>query len=317
LAGKRIMIVDDDKDLLGELQETLSIKGYYTLAINDSTSAVDAAFSSKPDVILLDMKMDGMSGFQVAQSLRRLPSTSLIPIIAMTGVCTRENHLSAMELWGMDVCIEKPFNPHDLILSIQRVLRAGCAGGTGYKGITAIGNDAESSGHDARIHFIGSNSRSSESVKERFYPRISVLLLNSSDAELHHLKSKIEADKHIEIIGMARNTHEARGMIKTLAPDIVIMDLIDPQSGGMRFLKGLVRFFPRPVLVVSSLSKVPYDIMLSAIKTGVTEIIDKDTLEFSSDTGSYQGPLLSERIRALAARFSCQDSGKNPYRYTC
>jgi len=298
------MIVDDDKDLLDELQETLSMKGYYTLAINDSASAVDAACSSKPDVILLDIKMDGMSGFQVAQSLRRLPSTAIIPIIAMTGMCIQENHLSAMKLWGMDVCIEKPFNPHDLILSIQRVLRAGCAGGTGYTGITAIGNDADSSGHDARIHFIGSNSRYSESVNDKYHPRISVLLLNSSDAELLYLKSTIEADKHIEIIGMARNAHEARGMIKTLAPDIVIMDLIDPQSGGMRFLEGLVRFFPMPVLVLSSLSKVPYDIMLSVLKTGVTDIIDKDSLCFSSDTGSYECPLLAERIRALAARFS-------------
>lgn len=309
------MIVDDDKDLLDELQETLSMKGYATLAINDSTSAVDAAFSSRPDVILLDMKMDGMSGFQVAQSLRRLPSTALIPIIAMTGVCTRENHLSAMGLWGMDVCLEKPFNPHDLILSIQRVLKAGCAGGREYKENSAIGNNEMASGHNNRIHFIGSNSHSSARVNEECHPRISVLLLNSSDAELDDLKSTIEADKHIDIIGMARNTHEARVMIKSLAPDIVIMDLVDPRSGEMRFLKRLARFFPRPVLVICSLRRAPYDMVVSILKTGVTEVIDKDTLGFSSVTGPYQGLLLAGRIRALVARFSSQDSGRDSYHH--
>lgn len=123
MAGKKIMIIDDDKEFLEELQETLSLSGYYTIAINDSTTAVDTAYSMKPDIILLDLKMDGMSGFQVAEGLKKFPSTSQIPIIAMTGVFNKKNHFSLMDLCGMQMCLEKPFNPLDAIILIEEVFR--------------------------------------------------------------------------------------------------------------------------------------------------------------------------------------------------
>jgi len=125
MAVKKVMIVDDDKDLIEELQEALSLKGYETIAISESTSALDTVFSLKPDVILLDLKMDGMSGFQIAQSLRRLPSTAPIPIIAMTGILNKENHRALMDVYGITVCLEKPFNPCKVIDAIEAVLQEG------------------------------------------------------------------------------------------------------------------------------------------------------------------------------------------------
>ncbi|MGA1845214.1 MAG: response regulator [bacterium] len=122
---KKVMIVDDDRDLIEELQEALSLRGYEVVAISESTSALDTVFSLKPDVILLDLKMDGMSGFQIAQSLRRVPSTAPIPIIAMTGVLNKENHRALMEAYGITVCLEKPFNPYMVIDTIEAVLRKG------------------------------------------------------------------------------------------------------------------------------------------------------------------------------------------------
>ena len=123
MAGKKIMIVDDDKEFLEELEETLSLSGYYTITIDDSTTAFDVASTMKPDIILLDLKMDKMSGFQVAESLKRFPTTSHIPIIAMTGVFNKKNHFSLMDLCGMDLCIEKPFNPLDVIILIEDLFR--------------------------------------------------------------------------------------------------------------------------------------------------------------------------------------------------
>ena len=120
--GKKLLIVDDDKEFLEELREALSLKGYYPIVINDSTTVLDVISTSKPDVILLDLNMDGMSGFRIAQSLKRSPLTSEIPIIAMTGVFTGKNHFSLMDLCGIEICIEKPFNPQDLILLLKKVI---------------------------------------------------------------------------------------------------------------------------------------------------------------------------------------------------
>ena len=120
---KKIMIVDDDKALLEELEETLSLSGYSTIAINDSSTVFDIANDMKPDMIILDLKMDKMNGFQVAKVLKDSSETANIPIIAMTGVFNKENHFSMMDMCGMKMCLEKPFNPLDVIFLIEEVFR--------------------------------------------------------------------------------------------------------------------------------------------------------------------------------------------------
>ena len=122
MTGKKIMIVDDDKEFLEELEETLILSGYATVAVNDSTTALNTACRAKPDLILLDLKMDRMSGFQVAQSLKKFPETTTIPIMAMTGYFTREEYSSLTEMYGMKACIMKPFNPLDVIAKIESLL---------------------------------------------------------------------------------------------------------------------------------------------------------------------------------------------------
>jgi len=122
LTRKKIMIVDDDKEFLEELEETLILSGYAAVAINDSTTALNAARRAKPDLIILDLKMDVMDGFQVAKSLKQSPETATIPIVAMTGYFTREEYSSLTTMYGMETCIMKPFNPLDMIAKIENLL---------------------------------------------------------------------------------------------------------------------------------------------------------------------------------------------------
>ena len=91
MKSKRVMIVDDDKIFLNELKELLESSGYETIVISDSTQAFGMAQRKKPNVILLDMRMDGMNGYQVTMKLKQSPDTSHIPIIAMTGYSSEED----------------------------------------------------------------------------------------------------------------------------------------------------------------------------------------------------------------------------------
>ena len=122
------------------------------------------------------------------------------------------------------------------------------------------------------------NNCCKEYIKEKIPQQIKVLLLNSSDAELEFLRDEIEKDKNIKVIAMAKNTHEARNMTKLHDPDIILMDILDPQSGGIEFLKRINQFYPRPVLLISSVSKMPFHLALSAFKVGAIDIVDKDAL---------------------------------------
>jgi CheY-like chemotaxis protein len=119
---KKIMIVDDNKDFLDELEETLSLSGYEVIAINDSRLAFDIASTTKPELIVLDLKMNGLNGFQVAERLKKSPQTADIPIMAMTGYFNKDLHYKLMATFGMETCIDKPFSPMELIVRIELIL---------------------------------------------------------------------------------------------------------------------------------------------------------------------------------------------------
>lgn len=121
MENKRVMIVDDDKEFLEELNETLALSGYDMVAVNDAVSALEVANKTKPDIIILDLKMPGQSGFQVADELKRLSGLSHIPVIAMTAFFKEESSL-LMNMHGIKKCLKKPFNPLDIIAEIEKTL---------------------------------------------------------------------------------------------------------------------------------------------------------------------------------------------------
>lgn len=116
---KKIMIVDDDREFLEELTEILTLNGYDTMAFSDSTLAMKKFYDIKPDLILLDLKMNKKSGFQIADELKHSPETAHVPIIAITGYYTEKEHASLMNIYGIKSCLIKPFDPQELIRKIE------------------------------------------------------------------------------------------------------------------------------------------------------------------------------------------------------
>jgi DNA-binding response OmpR family regulator len=119
----KVMIVDDDSEFLEELKEILDLSGYEVTQIADPKEVLRQASAWEPDDILLDLKMEGLNGFEVADQLKHTEKTSQIPIIAMTGFYTEEEHMSLMNICGIQRCILKPFNPLDVISAIEMALK--------------------------------------------------------------------------------------------------------------------------------------------------------------------------------------------------
>lgn len=115
----KVLIIDDDKEFLSELKDALDLNGYTVFITSDSLLALDIARAERPNVIVMDIRMEGMDGFQVAQKLKQYPETSSIPIIAISGYFTREEDLRLMKMHGIESCLNKPFNPSKLILVIE------------------------------------------------------------------------------------------------------------------------------------------------------------------------------------------------------
>lgn len=121
---RKVLIVDDDKEFLEECRETLALSGYDTVAVNNSLLALDIAFQTKPDVILLDLNMPNKNGFQLADELRHSPDFAQVPIIAVSAYF-KDNFASLMNMCGISKCIRKPFRPLDIIVQIEEALQAG------------------------------------------------------------------------------------------------------------------------------------------------------------------------------------------------
>lgn len=119
--NNRVMIVDDDREFLGELKEMLTLSGYEPIAINNPALVLQKAAKIKPAIILLDLKMPEKSGFQVADELRHYSELQNIPIIAMTAFF-KDDYAGIMNICGIKKCLKKPFNPLDVIASIEEEL---------------------------------------------------------------------------------------------------------------------------------------------------------------------------------------------------
>ena len=121
VAGKTIMVVDDDQEFLEELADFLRANSYKPVAINMVSQALEAAASVKPDLILLDLKMPSKSGFQLASEIRSLPGFSKIPIFAMSAFVKNEA-TAFLAIFGIDKYIKKPFCPTQLAEEIEKTL---------------------------------------------------------------------------------------------------------------------------------------------------------------------------------------------------
>ncbi len=115
----RILIIDDDRELAGMLAEYLGTEGWITEQAHDGASGLAAACSAEVDVVVLDVMLPGMNGFDL---LRRLRASSRVPVIMLTARGEDTDRIVGLEL-GADDYLPKPFNPRELGARLRAVLR--------------------------------------------------------------------------------------------------------------------------------------------------------------------------------------------------
>ena len=118
MKNKKIAIIDENKKILGELEEILTMGGYTPVPVTDPLLAVDTIVLHKPDIILMELILPGKSGFELAPRINRVFESKKVPIIAMS-----ESYKDEFR-WLMDFCgikrwIKKPFLPIDVIWAVE------------------------------------------------------------------------------------------------------------------------------------------------------------------------------------------------------
>jgi two-component system alkaline phosphatase synthesis response regulator PhoP len=115
---RKILAVDDETDLLLIIKTALSSEGFEVVTATNGPDALAMAEDEHPDLVILDVMMPEMNGFEVLQALREQPSTERVPVIMLTGLSDKEKIRDALAA-GIDYYIIKPFQLHDLISKVQ------------------------------------------------------------------------------------------------------------------------------------------------------------------------------------------------------
>jgi CheY-like chemotaxis protein len=118
MKSRKIAIIDEDKKILGELEEILAMGGYIPVPVVNPLAAVDTVIQNKPDVILMELKMPRKSGFELTHTINKVFETRRVPIIAMSE-SYRDDFRWLLDFCGIKRWIKKPFQPLDLIWAIE------------------------------------------------------------------------------------------------------------------------------------------------------------------------------------------------------
>ncbi len=118
---KKKILIAEDNEAVNKVLELLLKPRYQIIPTMDGKQAVDMTFAHLPDLVLMDMIMPKINGFQAARMIRRHPMTHSIPIIALTALASTEEQIECFQS-GCNEYIAKPFKAEDLVPRIKKLL---------------------------------------------------------------------------------------------------------------------------------------------------------------------------------------------------
>lgn len=121
MASGRIVYVDDDLELTRLVANTLKDEGYEVIIANDGEEGLETILVEEPDLVILDVMMPGLTGWEVAKYLRSKREFDATPIMMLTGIGERMNEMTA-PLYGANDHLDKPFEMEDLLEMVEDLL---------------------------------------------------------------------------------------------------------------------------------------------------------------------------------------------------
>lgn len=121
MVKRTILLVDDDLTLRELLGDALELQGFTILHAGNGEEGVAAALAGKPDLVISDIVMPGMNGWELCQTLRTLPATRAVPFLFLSSLDQSPDRLRALRL-GADDYLTKPFHLATVLAKVQRLI---------------------------------------------------------------------------------------------------------------------------------------------------------------------------------------------------
>ncbi|MEW6568198.1 MAG: response regulator [Chloroflexota bacterium] len=120
--SKRVVCIEDEPEMIDLVRLILGRKGFYVIGANGGIEGLETVRREKPDLILLDLMMPDMDGWEVYQQIKADPGLRTIPVIVVTAKAQSIDKVLGLHIAKVDDYITKPFGPQELLESVEKIL---------------------------------------------------------------------------------------------------------------------------------------------------------------------------------------------------
>jgi two-component system phosphate regulon response regulator PhoB len=150
-SGERILVVDDEADIVALVAYHLAKSGYRVSTASSGPDALDAARRERPALVVLDLMLPGLSGYDVLERLRAGDATRDVAVLMLTARRDEQDRIRGLSL-GADDYLTKPFSPQELVLRVAAILRRVGAAGAGAASTLVVGPlEIDTAAHVVRV----------------------------------------------------------------------------------------------------------------------------------------------------------------------
>ena len=227
MSPKRLLLVEDDRALADLVTFHFQRAGYSVTRTGDGEEALVLVDEIRPDIVLLDWMIEGISGIEVCRRLRRRPDTANLPIVMLTARGEEDDRVRGLET-GADDYVTKPFSPKELVAragAVLRRVRPGLAAATlDYSGIEmdVTAHRVRRDGRNVALgpteyrllrHFLENPGRvfSREQLLERVWPHSEDIELRTVDVHIRRLRQSLGEPDIIRTVRSAGYALDAEG----------------------------------------------------------------------------------------------------------
>ena len=268
--AETILIVDDEAVNRALLEAILTEVGYEVRQAGSGEAALVQVTSQAPDLILLDLMMPGMNGFEVCRRLRQDPATSAVPVIMVTALGELKNKEAALTS-GADDFVTKPVHPEDLRARVEAMLKVRRIRQDLDRTLAYL-HELEAVRHTQRREALDSLAPASDPTPSPLPPAIPILLVDD-EALTRRFYGDVLTEHGFGVVA-AGSGAEALQVARHQPVEAVILDIMMPGMSGLETLERLRAQAPEvPVIMLTA--NASSQNAIAALKLGAFDFILK------------------------------------------